>query len=40
VPGGDESAAPAGALRWAIAVAALVLVAVGMVAALHGISTL
>ena len=37
---GDEAAAPAGALRWAIAVAGLVLVAVGMVAALHGISTL
>ncbi len=39
-PGGDEAAAPAGALRWAIALAGLVLIAVGMVAALHGISTL
>ena len=37
---GEEAAAPAGALRWAIALAGLVLVAVGMVAALHGISTL
>ncbi len=36
----EEAGAPAGALRWAIAVAGLVLVAVGMVAALHGISTL
>ena len=39
-PGSDEAAAPAGALRWAIALAGLVLIAVGMVAALHGISTL
>ena len=38
--GGDGAAAPAGALRWAIALAGLVLVALGMVAALHGISTL
>jgi hypothetical protein len=45
--GASPAAAPAparaggrDALRWAIAIAGLVLVAVGMVAALHGISTL
>ena len=44
-PGGapaplDEPAPRSDALRWAVALVGLVLVAVGMVAALHGISTL